>query len=79
MSLLPFLLSGSKLGLDKLSNFWYTCNTMAKTTPKRVHDAILTVRVKRQLIEDARAEAHRRGASLSELVRGFLRELAKGS
>lgn len=50
---------------------------MVKTTPKKVHDATLTIRVKRELIDRAREEAHRQGMSLSEAVRQYLRELAE--
>jgi hypothetical protein len=42
----------------------------------KVHDATLTIRVKRDLIERARDAAHKQGMSLSEAIRQFLRDLA---
>lgn len=43
----------------------------------KVHDATLTIRVKRDLVEKARDAAHNQGMSLSEAIRAFLRDLAK--
>lgn len=58
-----------------LYNVCAKVHTMKRTS--KVHDATLTIRVKRDLVEKARDAAHKQGMSLSEAIRAFLRDLAK--